>query len=168
MLANLSDNPYISLEAEWWSRLIYENLNLDGRMFFTMGDISPTMYQTASCMYLSTALAEDYGVSVDEICALVRNGKWTLDAVGGYTKDLSRDMNDDGVMSVDNDFFGLINSNTSLDVIACCATWKTIIFFSRLRRAARRRAIITRMSTRGQTRRVSTKGIQVYRRSQTK
>lgn len=125
VLANLSDNPYISLEAEWWSRLIYENLNLDGRMFFTMGDISPTMYQTASCMYLNTALAEDYGVSVDEICALVRNGKWTLDAVGGYTKDLSRDMNDDGVMSVDNDFFGLINSNTSLDVIACCAGVKT-------------------------------------------
>lgn len=108
VLMNLSEADYLSLDQSWWSRLLYDNLNLGGKMYYTTGDISPTMYQMAACIYLNTSLAEDYRIDTD-FCQLVRDGKWTLDELISVTKDMDRDLNDDGVMHASDDFFGFIH-----------------------------------------------------------
>ncbi len=114
VLANLCDNDYLSLDSDWWSKLFYKNLKLGDKLYFTTGDISPTMYQIAQCLYLNTRLAEDYKIDTDEICELVRGGKWTLDELILRTKGLNQDLNDDGVMDPYDDFFGLaINCNST-------------------------------------------------------
>lgn len=110
VLANLSDNDYISLDQNWWSSLMYEHLNLGGKMYYTTGDISPTMYQMPACLFLNTDLADDYGITTD-FCQLVRDGKWTLDELIKITKGLNEDVNDDGVMHADDDFFGFANQS---------------------------------------------------------
>ena len=114
VLANLCDNDYLSLDSEWWSKLFYQNLRLGGKLYFTTGDISPTMYQMAQCLYFNTRLAKDYKIDADEICDLVRGGEWTLDELISRTKGLNQDLNDDGIMDPADDFFGLaINCNSS-------------------------------------------------------
>ncbi|MCI8388051.1 MAG: hypothetical protein HFE63_06240 [Clostridiales bacterium] len=109
ILANLSDVPYLSLSENWWSSLMYDNLRLNDIMYYTTGDISPSMYQMASCMYVNLNLMEDFGFT-ENFPQLVRDGKWTWDVVERLTKDLDRDLNDDGKLDTWDDFIAVANA----------------------------------------------------------
>ncbi len=106
-LANLCRVEHLTLDAPWWSKLMYENMRIDDVMFITTGDISPSVYQTPSCMFLNTALLEDLGIDTD-VFNLVLEGKWTLDEVYALTADVDRDENGDGELSLYDDFFGIV------------------------------------------------------------
>ncbi len=108
VLADLSAINELSLDREWWSPLMYEHLRLNGKMYFTTGDISPAMYQMPACFFVNTKLASDYGIETD-FFALVREGKWTVDEAQAITRDLNTDLNEDGVMHASDDFFGFIH-----------------------------------------------------------
>lgn len=108
ILMNLCGLDYLSLNENWWSYLMYDSLRLDGKMYYTTGDISPTMYQMPACFFLNTSLAADYGIKTD-FCQLVRDGKWTLDQAAEISKDLNQDLNGDGIMHASDDFFGYIH-----------------------------------------------------------
>ena len=112
VLTNLCDNQYLSLDQSWWSYLFEKNLKLDGKMYFTTGDIAPTMYQMAHCLYMNTNLAEDYQVDTEQLCQLVRDGKWTLDELISRVNGLNQDLDGNGKMEPTVDFFGLaVNTN---------------------------------------------------------
>ena len=110
ILANLLNIEDLSLDQSWWSRLMYDSMQLGGRMYYTTGDISPCMYQMAGAYFLNTGLCEDYGITTD-FCQLVRDGRWTLDAAYEVAKDKNQDVNADGIMHADDDFFGFIHQS---------------------------------------------------------
>lgn len=122
VLANLSDSEYLSLDKNWWSSLMYNSLRLNGKMFFTTGDIAPTMYQMPACFFLNTKLCEDFGITTD-FCQLVRDGRWTLDEHYSIVKDVNKDVNEDGIMHASDDFFGYIHlkANTAVDSLLTTA-----------------------------------------------
>lgn len=105
VLANLIDVPHLSLTETWWSHYMYENLQIDGKMYYTTGDITPSLYQMPACVYVNRDLVEKYGIDVD-FYKEVTDGTWTMDVLGEATKGLDQDLNNDGVMSDDDDFFG--------------------------------------------------------------
>lgn len=107
ILANLCDIEELTLDANWWSPLIYENCRLGGRMFFTTGDIAPAMYDAAACVIMNRKLLTENQVETD-FYALVREGKWTVDELLAVTKDADQDLNQDGVMHTEHDFFGVV------------------------------------------------------------
>ncbi|MCI8387219.1 MAG: hypothetical protein HFE63_01980 [Clostridiales bacterium] len=111
VLANLNDMPYLSLGENWWSSLMYDSLRFDDKMYYTTGDISPTMYQMPVCVYLNTTLAENFGIN-ENFPQLVRDGKWTWDMLEKFTKDKNRDVNEDNKMDTVNDFCGFANQGT--------------------------------------------------------
>ena len=113
ILANLCDIEALSLQANWWSKLIYENCRLADRMYFTTGDIAPAMYDAPACAILNRRLLDENQITTD-FYQLVRNGLWTVDELMAVTKDADRDLNNDGIMHADHDFFGLIYQNNSL------------------------------------------------------
>ena len=104
-LANLCDVPYLSLTENWWSHYMYDNLRINNKMYFTTGDITPTMYQMPACVYINRDLAEDYQVDLD-FYSLVMNGKWTFDALNQVVANKDSDLNNDGVYDENDDFFG--------------------------------------------------------------
>ena len=104
-LANLCDIPYLSLTENWWSHYMYDNLRIDNKMYFTTGDITPTMYQMPACVYINRDLAEDYQVDTD-FASLVLDGKWTFDALNQVVADKDDDLNNDDVYNENDDFFG--------------------------------------------------------------
>lgn len=112
VLANLCDVPGLSLDQKWWSSLMYENLKLNDTMYFTSGDISPTMYTMPAAIYLNKKLLDDYGITTDYY-QMVRDGKWTIDELTALAKDRDIDMNDDGVMHANDDFFGFAHQSNS-------------------------------------------------------
>ena len=114
VLANLNSFEYLSLDREWWSPLIYESCKIGGIMYYTAGDIAPSIYCAPGCIYINKKLAADYKISVDEVYDSVKSGKWTIDYLGKLTKDLSRDLNNDDLMKADDDFFGMLNEPNQL------------------------------------------------------
>lgn len=106
LLHNLSANPYISLDEPWWSSMMADSLRVGDRVYYTTGDISPTIYQMAACVYVNPTLCKTYGIE-DDFFEIVRNGKWTYDYIFEITKDKDRDINNDNVMHANDDFFGL-------------------------------------------------------------
>lgn len=112
VLANLCDIEELSLDQKWWSSLMYENLRLNNTMYFTTGDIAPTMYTIASAIYLNKTLLANYGITTD-FYQMVRDGKWTMDELNAIAKDRDIDLNDDGVMHANDDFFGFAHQPNS-------------------------------------------------------
>ena len=108
ILSELGSNEYLSLDKPWWSRLMYDSCRIDGKMYFTTGDFSPSMYQMASCMYINKDLCEKYNVDTDFV-QLVLDGEWTWDVLAEVTKDMNTDVNQDGVMHASDDVFGFVH-----------------------------------------------------------
>ena len=113
VLANLLDVPYLSLNQNWWSKLLYESLNINGKMYYTSGDISPSMYLAPSALFINMKLMEDYQIDAD-IFEMVENGTWTIDKIDEIFVIFNDDLNGDSVMSADDDFFGYMHTLASL------------------------------------------------------
>ncbi|MBQ8642095.1 MAG: hypothetical protein IJ480_07730 [Clostridia bacterium] len=105
-LYNMMDLPYMELDQKWYSPLMAESLSMGNAMYFTASDLVPSVYQAPTCMFLNLQLYDDYGIDTD-IYQLVIDGKWTLDELIAIQKDIDRDLDNDGVWTATEDFFGV-------------------------------------------------------------
>ena len=121
ILANLCDIGTLSLDREWWSPLIYENCRISGRMYYTGGDIAPSIYCAPACIYANQLLLNDYKIDIEEIYDKVEAGEWTLDYMNTLAGELDRDLNSDGKLVLADDFFGILNENNGLTAAAFMA-----------------------------------------------
>lgn len=113
ILANLCEVPYLQLDSSWWARLMYDNIRFANRMYYTAGHISPNLYCMPFVTYLNKKLLADYDINTD-FYGLVDDGKWTLDVLHDTVKDRDADLNSDGKMHMDDDFFGLATQGNEL------------------------------------------------------
>lgn len=113
MLRNLNEINYLSLDKEWWSPLIYENMLLNDKLFFTTGDINPSMYQAPAAMYVNMDLFNQYHDGTD-IFKIVEDGEWTLEQLYTFSANISQDLNEDNIMNTNDDFFGIALTKTGL------------------------------------------------------
>ena len=125
VLANMLDIEHLSLDQKWWSSLMYDNLRLKDAMYFTTGDICPSMYRIAACTYVNTKLADDYDITCD-FAHEVRNGTWTWDLVGELSKGINQDLNQDGQWAYVDDLFGNIGCFATYLMPACNVEYCTI------------------------------------------
>lgn len=123
LLYNLLEVPYLQLDKEWWSPLMYKNLQYKGKMFYTSGDIAPFSYIGPACIYMNLKLSEDFDVPENDIYQAVYDGKWTFDMLYSYTHGIDQDLNGDGKMHCLDDFYGIVNEynnlTSSLLLVAC-------------------------------------------------
>lgn len=110
ILKNLFDIPYLSLDSnEYWNRSMYDNMSMNGALYCTTGAITPVFYKTPIVLVMNMKLAEDF--KVGDLYQTVLDGKWTVDKLHALTKDISRDLDNDGKMTK-NDFYGLTVEGT--------------------------------------------------------
>ena len=125
LLANMMDMEHLSLDQKWWSSLMYDNLRLKDTMYFTTGDINPTMYQIAACMFVNTKLVDDYDINCDFVKE-VHNGTWTWDLVGELSRGINQDLNEDGKWAYKDDLFGCIGCFSTYLMPACDVEYCTV------------------------------------------
>ena len=125
VLANMLDIEHLSLDQKWWSSLMYDNLRLKNAMYFTTGDICPSMYRIAACTYVNTKLADDYDITCDFVQE-VRDGTWTWDLVGELSKGINQDLNQNGQWAYIDDLFGNIGCFATYLMPACNVEYCTI------------------------------------------
>lgn len=109
-LLDLNEIPYINLGRSWWDQRTNVDLAIQGKMFFTTGDIGVTDNLGTHCILFSKGLAAEKNIT--DIYELVLNDKWTWDKLEEYTRTVSEDLNGDDVMD-EYDRFGLLCWNSS-------------------------------------------------------
>lgn len=122
LLTNLLEVPYIKPDREWWSQLMYQNLTINDKLYFTSGDLAPFSYIGPACIYMNLKVADNYGIDENDLYSKVYDGKWTMDLLYSMTKDVDNDLNNDGKLDCLNDFFGIVNENNTLTSTLLLAT----------------------------------------------
>lgn len=103
VLYDLNTVPHLTLTSEYWDRSTHENIQFYDKQYFTSGPLAVQFYQTPIAVAFNKRLAADYDLS--DIYQTVLDGKWTVDYLNDLVKEISSDIDGDGVMTFD-DFYG--------------------------------------------------------------
>ena len=102
---NWNEMKYNDFTKPWWSEAVADELTINGKAYMVTGDISLALWKGMTCFFFNKKLADDYKIS--DIYQTVKDGKWTLDTLIGYTKDVYNDLDGDGTRS-DSDMYGFL------------------------------------------------------------
>jgi len=110
LFLNLADLPYLDFNKPWWSTMYMENVTINDRLYFALGDFSLNKLQLAYCMYFNKNMFD--AANMEYPYQTVIDGKWTLDALSALIKDTYRDLDGDSKIDAE-DGFGLISENNN-------------------------------------------------------
>lgn len=91
--------PGFQSEAPWWDQAFQKEMTIDGKLYFTIGDIGTGNKSNTAALTWNKSLYDRYnldskygGTPYD----FVRNGTWTIDLAVTLAKEFSEDLNNDG------------------------------------------------------------------------
>lgn len=108
-LQDLFPVPHLTLTSLLWNESVTVNMEMYGKLYFTMGTISPLLYQTPIVMMFNKRLIGDY--NLEDPYKVVLDGRWTIDKLAEMTAGVTHDLNGDGVIGTE-DFWGLVIDST--------------------------------------------------------
>jgi len=100
---NLYDVKHIDFSQPWWNKNIISEATVGGKLNFLAGDANISLMAYCMVLFANKKLMAEY--ELPDIYDIVFDGKWTLDYMNGYIKDVHKDLNGDGKMDK-NDLFG--------------------------------------------------------------
>ena len=103
---------YLDIYAPWWDQNANESLSIANKIYFTTGDISIMQKIVSGGLAFNKKLLDSYFPGLD-IYELVDRGEWTFDKYYSMCKEVTHDLNDDGVMD-ENDFWGALSAGSNL------------------------------------------------------
>ncbi len=107
-LLNLNTLGYLDSDKPWWNEDIVRELNINGKRYFISGDLAISALSNAICLMFNKGLWDDY--NLEDPYALVKTGAWTFDKMAELTKNVSADVNNDGVYGTD-DLYGYVTDS---------------------------------------------------------
>ena len=99
-----SDVPYLDLTNEWWDQKANSDLSMNGKMYYTTGDISTLDNDCTFCILFNKGMVDTY--KLDNPYELVRSGEWTLDKYIEMCSSVSGDLDGNCVYD-ENDLYGM-------------------------------------------------------------
>ena len=116
---DLNSLPYIDLERSWWDQRANADLEISGKMFYTTGDIGLCDNRVTHCLLFNKELIAEDPALINPY-DLVREGKWTYDALQTEVSKVSVDVNADDKMDY-QDKYGLLTWNDSFTAAVAAA-----------------------------------------------
>ncbi|MBQ8400561.1 MAG: hypothetical protein IJX14_01390 [Clostridia bacterium] len=107
-LNELSSGEDANWASPWWSALMYDTMQLNGKFLYTTGDIASSVYQAPFCVFYNVDMGLDYGYDAADLYEMVRGGEWTYTELFAMTKDMNADLNGDNAYTHLDDFAGII------------------------------------------------------------
>jgi ABC-type glycerol-3-phosphate transport system substrate-binding protein len=105
VLRDLNSIDYLKLDSDWWCRSLYEDMQVNGRIFYTMSPISPLYYKTPVVFLYNKMLMRE--MDLGDMNQFVQNNEWTYGKLAEILKDQNRDLDGDGELNAADDFFGI-------------------------------------------------------------
>jgi ABC-type glycerol-3-phosphate transport system substrate-binding protein len=89
-----NDIPHLNMSQPWWDQTFNEELTINNKLYFTVGDIGVINKSSTSALMFNKQLIEQY--DLENPYDLVRENKWTMDKAFSMAKTISIDENQDG------------------------------------------------------------------------
>lgn len=103
---DLNDVRYLDTAMPWWNKRIVDTLQICNSMYFVTGDISVlTNLGGSYVLFLNNVIAKNH--NIPSLADVVREGNWTIDYMISVIKDISGDLDGNGVMDT-KDYYGLV------------------------------------------------------------
>ena len=113
VLMNWYDVPYADLKKPWWSQIANRELSYKNKVIYlAAGDYALSITSDMYAFFFDKVAIEDYGMTADDLYAIVRDGKWTIDKVAEVTKNIYKDLNGNNERDKD-DYYGFASSTRS-------------------------------------------------------
>ena len=109
---------YIDMDKPYWDRNYYDAMSIAGRNFAVSGDISKRRLE---CVWLMCFNKDILAANnLESPYALVESGRWTYEKMHEMAKAAAKDVNGDGVMTLEDDIWGLnYTGDTIMGIINC-------------------------------------------------
>jgi len=112
-LRDLRGLDHLDLSREYWDQNSIYGFTVGGKTMFMTGDLSIMANDATWIFMFNKDLLRDLGHT--DPYALVKEGKWTADALHDMMRDTARDLNGDGIMRGADDLFGLATHDSTFD-----------------------------------------------------
>lgn len=97
--------PNLNFEQPWWDASLNHDLSFGKKLYTAIGDCNLLAHDGTVAMFFNKQLIEEY--QLENPYQLVLDGKWTIDKYTEMTVNLSRDLDNDGLLG-EYDFWGSI------------------------------------------------------------
>jgi hypothetical protein len=105
LLIDLIDLEYVDFDKEWWDQDARDGFTIGSHQFLAVGDLLPHTLLYSACLAFNKDHFDDR--SMEYPYELARDGVWTLDELNELTKDQTKDVNGDGKIDYENDYYGM-------------------------------------------------------------
>ena len=117
LVRNWNKMPHVDLSKPYWNQSMNDTLAVNGILLFAANDF---IIPNPTVIYANKNLLRDYGM--ENPYELVRSGKWTWDKFAEMAKQVSRDINGDGIYD-ENDLYGftlLLDGSGMISMMHAC------------------------------------------------
>jgi hypothetical protein len=101
---NWYDIPNVDFTRNWWSDSNIEDLTIAGKCFLAMGDFALSTVGRSYVMLYDRNEAKNY--QLEDFYPIVKEGRWTIDALKSICAAVYTDKNGDGVEN-EGDYYGM-------------------------------------------------------------
>ncbi len=118
-LVNLKDIPNIKWDEPWWDSANNANISVGGYQFCAISELCHNGNYVMAMLVMNKELAANYDIDIPY--QMVRDGKWTYDALYEIAKQVPLDSNGDGKMDVNDDIVAVTGeANNLIGIILSC------------------------------------------------
>jgi hypothetical protein len=100
MAHDLLTVPSLDLSKSWWDKNSVEAMSIGGKLNAIIGDVNLYSAIAPLAIYANKKIIEDNDVG--DLYKMVKEGKWTWDAMHEIAKSATKDMDGDGVITKDD------------------------------------------------------------------
>lgn len=113
LILDWKDMPYVDFEKPWWNESIISSTNIFGKQPIASGSYNLAL-APAFCMLFNKEYIDNY--NLENLYTVVEEYRWTIDYMSNITREMSTDLNGDGVYDGNDQFgFTMNNDNTTLN-----------------------------------------------------
>ena len=112
-LYKLNDLEHVNFDNPWWDQDCKNGFMIGDSMLMVCGDLLPSTNTITAAIIFNKNLFDEYGLEYPYDDA--RQGTWTIDDMLTLTKDRTKDLNGDGKVAYQDDFYGLVGWSLDCD-----------------------------------------------------
>ena len=88
LATDMATLPEMNFSKAWWNQNLYDEININGHVYFMQGDICTTTYEYMQVLFINETAFNKYfvGDTVNTVYTLVEDQKWTWDVMLEYAK----------------------------------------------------------------------------------
>ncbi|MCL2099625.1 MAG: extracellular solute-binding protein [Oscillospiraceae bacterium] len=122
LLRDWNKMPHVDLSKPYWNQSLKDTLEINGILLYASNDV---IIPSPSVMYFNKELVRDY--NLPDPYDYVRDGSWTWDKFSEMAKQVTRDLNGDGIFD-ENDLYGfsiLLDGSPMISMMHACDQYIT-------------------------------------------